>query len=91
MAPVAYKYRGPRFVPVGTGGTVNEQRSSNAIRILERVMTVVPGMAVLSCLEVICVGLISSNRTLRNAVDSVSFICLELTNAMPMDCGSVVW
>ena len=54
-------------------------------------MTVVPRMTVLSRLEVVCVSVISSNRTLRNTVNSISFVGMELTNAMPMDCGSVIW
>lgn len=70
---------------------MNKHRTSDAIRILERVMTVIPGMTILSRLEVVCVGLISSNGTLRNTVDSVRFVCLKLTNAMPVNCGSVVW
>ena len=90
MAPVAYKYRLPLFVPVGTSGTVNNQRASDAIRILERVVTVVPSMTVLSRFEVVCVSTVSSNWTLGNTVNSVSLVCMKLTNAMPMNCGSVV-
>lgn len=70
---------------------MNKQRTSDAIRVLERVMTVVPGMTVLSCLEVVCVCVTSSYGTLRNTVDPIGFVCVELANAMPMDCGSIVW
>lgn len=70
---------------------MNEQRTSDAIWILERVMTVVPGVTVLSRLEIVCISVIGSNGTLRNTVDSISFVCVKLTNAMPMDCSSVVW
>ena len=69
---------------------MNEQRTSNAVRILERVVTMVPGMTVLSRLEVVCEGLLRRNRTLRNTVDAVRCICMELTDAVPMDCASVV-
>ena len=54
-------------------------------------MTVVPGVTVLSRLESVCISVIGSNWTLRDAVDSISFVCVKLTNAMPMDCSSVIW
>ena len=76
VAPIAYEYRVPCFVPIGTCGTMNEQWTSNTVWILKRVMTVVPGMAVLGCLEVVCVSVISSNRTLRDAIDSVRCVCV---------------
>ena len=70
---------------------MNEQGTSDAIRILERVMTMVPGMPILSCFESVCIGVILCNRTLRHTVDSISFIWIKLTNAMPMNRGSIVW
>ncbi len=90
VAPVTHQYRIQCFIPVSTVGTVNEQRASEAIWILERVVAVIPGMSVLSRLEVVCVGLTRGNWTLRHAVDSISFVCIELTNAMPMDRGSII-
>ena len=91
MAPVSYQHRVPCFVPVGTAGTMNKQRTGNTVRILERVMTVVPSISVLSRFEVICESLISSNGTLRDTVDSVSWVGIELANAVPMNRGSIIW
>ena len=70
---------------------MDKQRTSDPIRILERVMAVIPTMTVLSRLEVVCVSIVSSNGTLRDTVDPISFVRMELTNAMPMNCGPIVW
>ena len=91
MTPVAYQYGIPRLVPVGAGGTMDQQRTSDPVRILERIVTMVPGVAVLGGLESVSVRVVSGNGTLRDAVDSVRLVGMELTNAVPMDCGSVVW
>lgn len=53
-------------------------------------MAVIPGVTVLSRFEVVCVSVIGSNGALRNTIDSISFVCIVLTNAVPMDRGSVV-
>ena len=53
-------------------------------------MTVVPAMTVLSRLEVVCESIISSNGTLGNTVDTIGCVCMKLSKAMPMDCGSVL-
>ena len=52
-------------------------------------MAMIPRMAVLSCLEVVGIRVVRSNWTLRYAVHPVSLICVELTNTMPMDSGSI--
>ena len=54
-------------------------------------MTMVPGMTILSGFELVGISIIRRNRTLRHTVDSIGRVCVELTNAMPMDCGSIVW
>lgn len=54
-------------------------------------MTVVPGMTVLSRLEVVCEGITISNRTLGNAVDTIGCVCMELPDSMPVDCCPIVW
>ena len=69
---------------------MNKQRTSDSIRVLERVVAVIPCMTVLNCLEVVCVSIVRSNGALRNTVDPVSFVCVELTNTMPMDGSPVV-
>ena len=53
-------------------------------------MTVIPGMSILSGFKIICVSLVCGNWTLRHTVDSISFVRMKLTNAMPMDRGSIV-
>lgn len=54
-------------------------------------MAVIPTMTVLSRLEVVRVSIVSSNGTLRNTVDPISFVCMELTNAVPMDGSPIVF
>lgn len=90
MAPIVYQYRVPCFVPISTGGAMNKQRTCDSIRVLERVVAVIPRMTVLHCLKVVCVGIVRSNGTLRNTVDPISFIRMKLTNAMPMDGSPIV-
>ena len=69
---------------------MNEQGTSDAIRILERVMTMVPSIPILSCFESVCIGIILCNWTLCHTVDSIGFVCMKLTNTMSMDRGSIV-
>ena len=91
MIPVTHKDGVPCFIPIGTRGSMDKQWTSNAVRILERVMTVVPGMTVLGRLEFVGESVIGSYGTLRNPVDSIICICMKLTYAMPVDSSSVVW
>ena len=69
---------------------MNKERTSDSIRVLERVVAVIPCMTVLNCLEVVCVSIVRSNGTLRNTVDPISFVRMKLTNAMPMDGSPIV-
>lgn len=85
MAPVAYQYRIPSLVPVGTARTMDEQWSSHPIGILQRIVTVVPAMAILYSLEIVSVRISCCNRALRDAVYSVGFICMKLADAMPVN------
>ena len=91
MVPVTNKDRVPCFIPVGTGRPMDKQRTSNAIRILERVMTVVPGMTVLGRLEIVGESVIGSYGALRNTVDPIIRVCMKLTDTMPVDSSSIVW
>ena len=91
MVPVTHKNRVPRFIPVGTRGSMDKQGTSNAVRVLERVMAVVPGMTVLGRLELVGESVVGRYGTLRNTVDSIICICMKLTYAMPVDCSSIVW
>ena len=91
MVPVTHKNRVPCFIPVGTRRPMDKQGTGNAVRVLERVMTVVPGMTVLGRLEFVGESVIGSYGTLRNPVDSIICICMKLTYAMPVDSSSVVW
>ena len=91
MVPVTYKNRVPCFIIVGTRRPMNKQGTSDAVRVLERVMTVVPGSAVLGRLEFVGESVVGSYGTLRNTVDPIICICMKLTYAMPVDSSSVVW
>ena len=90
MTPVADEDWIPCLVPISTRRTVDEYRAGDPVRVLEGVVTVVPGMTVLSRLEVVCKSVFSSNGTLRNTVDPIRCVCMKLSEAMPVDCGSVV-
>ena len=91
MVPVTHKNRVQCFIPIGTRGSMDKHRTSDAVRVLERVMTVVPGMTVLGRLEVVGESVIGSYGTLRNTVDPIICVCMELAYAMPMDSSSIVW
>ena len=91
MVPVTYKNRVPCFIIIGTRWPMNKQGTSNAVRVLERVMTVVPSSTVLGRLEVVGESVVGRYGTLRNTVDPIICICMELTDAMPVDSSSVVW
>ena len=90
MVPVTNKNRVPCFIIVSARRPMNEQGTSNAVRVLERVMTVVPGMTVLGRLEIVRESLVGRYGTLRNPVDSVICIRMKLTYAMPVDSSSIV-
>lgn len=53
-------------------------------------MAVIPSMAVLSRLEVVRVSIVCSNGTLRDTVDPISLVGMELTNAMPVDGSPII-
>ena len=45
----------------------------------------IPGVAILSSFEVVRVSLVRSDGTLSHAIDTISFVGMELANAVPMD------
>ncbi len=49
----------------------------------------VPAVAVLQSLEIIGVSATGSNGALCDAIHTIGFIGMELSNAMPMDCAAI--
>ena len=68
---------------------MNEQATCCTIRILERIVTVIPGMTILGGSETVGVCLICGDGALGHAIDSISLISVELTDTVPMDGGSI--
>ena len=49
----------------------------------------VPAVAILQSLEPVGIGTTGSNGALCHAIHTISFISMELSEAMPMDCGAI--
>lgn len=49
----------------------------------------IPAVAILHSLEFVSVGATGSNGALCHAIHTIGFICMELSEAMPMDCGAI--
>lgn len=77
-------------IPRGTGGSVDDQGSGETVGVLECVMGVVPGMAILQGLEFVGEGIALGNRALCDAVHAVHLVGVELGDSMPMDGGAVL-
>ena len=89
MNPITDQYWIPRLVPISTGWPMYKQRPSNPIRILQRIMTMIPAVAVLQSFEIVGVCVTCSNGALCHAVHTISFIGMKLANTMPVDCAAI--
>jgi len=89
VAPITYENRVPSLIPIATAGAMNEQRTGRAIRVLERIVAMIPGMSILGSSEVVCVSLTSGDRALRYAIYSIGLIRVELTDTVPVDGAPV--
>ena len=49
----------------------------------------IPTVAILQSLEFVGVSATSSNGALCHAIHTIGFICMELSEAMPMNCGAI--
>ena len=49
----------------------------------------IPAVAILHSLEIIGISATGSNGALCHAIHTIGFICMELSHAMPMDCGAI--
>lgn len=90
VKPVGDENWCPFYIPVYAVGTVDEQGSSNTIRVLGAVVAVVPCMSVLEGLELVRVGVTLSDGALGNTINAVHFISMELTDSVPMNSRAIV-
>lgn len=63
---------------------------SEGLHYLKRVVTMVPRMAVLQGAELVSKLISFGNWALSDAVDTIHLVRKQLTNTMPMYCGSVL-
>ena len=49
----------------------------------------IPTVAILQSLEFVGVRATSSNGALCHAIHTIGFVCMELSEAMPMDCSAI--
>ena len=89
MVPITDQDWVPRFIPICTAGAMNDHRPSHAIRILQRVVTVVPAVAILQSLEIVGITATGSNGALCHAIHTIGLVGVELSEAMPMNCGAI--
>ena len=54
-------------------------------------MGMVPGSTVLSCRERVCLGISGSQWTFGETVGAVLCVGVELSDAVPVNTGAVVW
>lgn len=73
MTPIRDENRIPPLIPRRTRRSVNRDRTSQPICILQRVMAMIPARAVLYGTEGICVAIAWCDGTLRYAVHAVHF------------------
>ena len=90
VAPVAEEEWCDGFVIVTCTGTMESHWASKAIRVLERVVAVIPGCTVLGHPELVSEAVASGDWALGDAVDAVVLKRVKLPDAMPMDGSAVV-
>jgi len=76
-------------VPVVGCRTVDDQRTSDTVTVLSRVVRVVPSGTELSGLEVVCLGLTRGKRALGDTVDTILDGAAQLAETVPVDGGTV--
>jgi len=57
---------------------------------LERIVAMIPGGTILQRLELVCVCVLSGNRTLSRR-HTIHLVSVELSNTMPVNCSAHVW
>ena len=90
VAPVTDQERVQDKVIVCGTWSVEGHWSRKTIRILQGIVAMVPGTAVLQDFEDVGKSVCRCDWALGDSVDSVHWHCMKLTNTMPMDGGSVV-
>ena len=91
VAPVSKKERLQRSVVIRGARSMEGDWPSKTVGILQRVMAVIPGGAVLSDTEFVGVVITRGNSTLRDGVDSVVFKGVQHANSMHVHCSSIIF
>lgn len=85
VAPVRQEHHSEVLVVVGSGRSIDDQRSQKSVTVLSCEMGMVPSRTVLSCLELVGVGLARCDWALSNTWNSVHFCVVKLTDSMPVN------
>ena len=64
--------------------------AGKTLRVLQRVVTVVPRASILSNVEPVCILMIWRYRALRHSVYSIHLHSMKLSDTMPMNCGPII-
>jgi hypothetical protein len=76
-------------VVIGSGRAPNLDTSYNAFTILDTVVRVIPGRAVLRRFESVNPCFAGGNRTFGDTTNTVMLVRLELSKTVPVDTGAV--
>lgn len=90
MEPVGKRKCTKVDVPVGRGGTVDNDGAHGAVAILHGVVAVVPGRAVFSRLEGVRLGLARSNWAFSDTVRTIHLVRVQLAHTVPVNTGAIV-
>lgn len=91
MAPVTKQEWVQSDIKVCRRRSVKRDWSSKTIRILKRVMTVIPRSAILRDVEFVGIGIVGRNGALCDRVDTVMLEGIEHTDTVPVDSRAVVF
>jgi len=90
VVPVGDRKRAGVDIVVGSGGTLNNDRTNETITVLAREVRVVPGSTVLRGLESVGLLLARCNGALGDTGNTILSVLVPLTETVPVDRSAVV-
>ena len=90
VVPIGDCERASIDIVVGSGGTLNNDRTNETIAVLAREVRVVPRSTVLSSLESVGLLLARCDRALGDTGNTILSVLVPLTETVPVDCSAVV-
>ena len=91
MTPVTEEERRECNIIIRRAGPVKSHRASEAIRVLQRIVAMIPRCAILGDIECISEAVAGSNWALRYAVNSIHFKRVLHSDAVPVNCSAIVF